>query len=135
MAIFYLFLSFLFFPRIIADEIKIYENGSVHWIRDWEMEDVPIEKIIWDENKNQTIYVKNGIKNVLVAKNTEMKYIIDSPLTTTIGKLIKETKIEGCQQRGCNLTLRFGDGTILHSERIKKSIDKIKIDLGPGKSQ
>ena len=121
----------LFFPRIIADEIKIYEDGSVYWIRDWDEEETNATTATVGEN-GTAIYVNNGTKKDLVAKNTEMKYIIDSPLTTTIGKLIKETKIEGCQHRGCNIILRFGNGTILHEGRINKSIDKITIDLGPG---
>ena len=79
--------------------------------------------------------MENGVEKVLVAKNTEMQYKIDSPLTTTIGKLEKETKIEGCQYRGCNITLRFGDGTFFYSKRINKSIDKIIINLGPRQGQ
>ena len=64
-----------------------------------------------------------------------MKYIIESPLTTTIGKLEKETKIKGCQHIGCDIILRFGDGTVFHRERINKNIDKIVIDLGPEQGQ
>ena len=128
MAMFYMFVGILLFPRIIADEIKIYENGSVHWIRDGNIEDVAIWKKI-----NDTVSVYNGTEKVLVAKNTEMKYMIDSPLTTTIGRLIKETKIEGCQSNGCNIILRFANGTVFYEKRINKSIDKIIIDLGSGK--
>ena len=116
-AIFFLF-GIIFFPRIFADEIKIYENGSVYWIRDWKETE---EKI------NSTTTMKK-----LVEVNTEMKYIIDSPFTATIGKLIKETNIEGCQYIGCNITLRFGNGNVFHKKRIENSIDKIIIDLGSG---
>ena len=118
----FLILGILFFPRIIADEIKISEDGSVHWIRDSEVKK--------NDDHSETSYV-----NDWVAVNPEMKYIIESPLTTTIGKLEKETKIEGCQHRGCNLILRFGDGTVFYSEIIDKSIDKIVIDLGPGQGR
>ena len=110
----FILLGLLFFPNIIADEIKISENGSVHWIRDSEVKK--------NDDHSDTSYV-----NDWVAVNPEMKYIIESPLTTTIGKLEKETKIEGCQYRGCSIILRFGDGTVFHRERIDKNIDKIII--------
>ena len=122
----FLILGILFFPRIIADEIKISEDGSVRWIRNSEGNQT--------DDHSETAYVNDTGKD-LVAVNPEMKYIIESPLTTTIGKLEKETKIEGCQYRGCNLILRFGDGTVFHEESIDKSIDKIVIDLGPGQGQ
>ena len=128
MAIIHLF-GILIFPRIIADEMKIYENGSVHWIRDWK-----------EQETNSTLAEignridgNNTTTKEVVGVNTEMKYIIDSPLTTTIGKLIKETKIEGCQSNGCNIILRFANGTVFYEKRINKSIDKIIIDLGSGK--
>ena len=104
--IIFLLLGILFFPSIIADEIKISENGSIHWIRYWE------------------------------EGNTQMIYKIESPLTSAIGKLEKETKIEGCQHiGGCNIILRFGDGTVFYEEKIDKNIDKIIIDLGLGQGQ
>ena len=84
MVIFYLF-GALFFSRIIADEMKINENGSVHWIRNWKEV---------EEKVNSTTTIK-----ILEEVNTEMKYFINSPLTTTIGTLEKDTKIEGCQLR------------------------------------
>ena len=123
----FLILGILFFPRIIADEIKIYEDGSVHWIRNSKEEK--------NDDHSETVYVKNDTEKELVAENPEMKYIIKSPLTNTIGKLEKETKIEGCQYRGCNIILQFGDGTEFYEENIDKSIDKISIDLGPGQGQ
>ena len=104
----FLILGVLLFPKINADEIKIVEDGSVQWIR--------LRKL--------------GPETKQVVVNTEMKYKIESPLHSTIGKLEKETKIEGCQHRGCNIILRFGDGTVFYQERIYKSIDKIVIDLG-----
>ena len=125
----FLLLGILFFPRIIADEIKIDENGSVHWIRNWKEVDKNNTLAFFNDN-GKTYYVNKGRIKELVAVNTEMKYKIDSPLNTTIGKLEKETKIEGCQHRGCNIILRFGDGTVFYQERIYKSIDKIVIDLG-----
>ena len=116
MVIFYLF-GALFFSRIIADEMKIDENGTVHWIRNWK------------ETREQS---RNGVINQLVGVNTEMKYIVDSPLNATIGKLIKETKVDGCQREDCNIILRFGNGTVFYRKRITNSIDKIVIDLGTG---
>ena len=116
MVIFYLF-GALFFSRIIADEMKINENGSVHWIRNWK------------ETREQS---RNGVINQLVGVNTEMKYIVDSPLNATIGKLIKETKVDGCQREDCNIILRSGNGTVFYRKRINNSIDKIVIDLGTG---
>ena len=116
MVIFYLF-GALFFSRIIADEMKIDENGSVHWIRNWK------------ETREQS---RNGVINQLVGVNTEMKYIVDSPLNATIGILIKETKVDGCQREDCNIILRFGNGTVFYRKRINNSIDKIVIDLGKG---
>ena len=102
----FLMLGIFLFPKINADEIKIEENGSVHWIREWK-----------EEHQ--------------VAVNTEMKYIIDSPLSTTIGRLEKETKLEGCQHiGGCKIIMTFGDGVIFYEETIETSIDKIEIDLG-----
>ena len=42
-------------------------------------------------------------------KNTEMTYTIESPGTSALGKLVKETEIEGCQHvGGCNLILKLG---------------------------
>ena len=116
MAIFCIFKIF-FLPSIIADEIKISENGSVHWIRNWK------------ETREQS---RNGVINQLVGVNTEMKYIVDSPLNATIGKLIKETKVDGCQREDCNIILRSGNGTVFYRKRINNSIDKIVIDLGTG---
>ena len=80
------------FPKISAeDEIKIYQNKSIHWKRHCEV----INQI--DEGKCSE------------AKNTGMEYIIDSPDTSEIGKLVKETKIEGCQHvGGCTLILKLG---------------------------
>ena len=124
-------LGILFFPSIIADEMKIYENGSVHWIRDWTME----EKNVTLEGIGGRFGGKNDTTKELVGVNTEMKYIVDSPLKTTIGKLEKEIKIEGCQHIGCNIILRFGDGTVFYKQGINKSNDKIIIDLGSGQSQ
>ena len=67
----------------------------------------------------------------MVGVNTQMEYKIGSPLTTSIGSLEKETKIEGCQHiGGCRIILRFGDGTIFHEEQILTSVDNIEIDLG-----
>ena len=80
-----LIFGIFFLPSIIADEIKIYENGSVHWIRNWKEV---------EEKVNSTTTIK-----ILEEVNTEMKYFINSPLTTTIGTLEKDTKIEGCQHR------------------------------------
>ena len=108
----FLIFGIFFFPKIIADEIKINENGSVHWLRDWQ-EEVRKDKLELD------------------AVNSEMKYKIDSPLSTTIGSLEKGTKLEGCEHiGGCKIILRFGDGTIFHEEPIETRIEKIKIDLG-----
>ena len=78
-------LGILFFQSNIADEIKIYKNGSVHWMRNWKEV---------EEKVNNTTTIKN-----FQEVNTEMKYFINSPLTTTIGTLEKETKIKGCQHR------------------------------------
>ena len=92
MLIFGLF-GIFFFPKINAqDEMKIDQNKNIHWKRHCEK-------------------VTNDAKgySCLKAKNTEMKYIIDSPDTSAIGKLVKETKIEGCQNiGGCNLILKLG---------------------------
>ena len=91
MLLFILF-GIFFFPNINAeeeDEIKIYQNKSINWIRYCEKETV------------------DG------CKNTEMKYIIDSPHTSAIGKLVKKTKIEGCQHiGGCGLVLQLGTVSI-----------------------
>lgn len=101
-----------------CNDNKISEDGSVHWIMNFDEE-------------------KKGTTGNVVPVNTEMKYKIESPLTTTIGILEKETKIEGCQHRhrGCDIILRFAEGTIFHRERINKSIDKIVIDLGAEQGQ
>ena len=108
----FLIFGIFFFPQITADEIQINQDGSVHWLRDWK------EVVIED-------------KLELEAVNSEMKYKIDSPLSTTIGSLEKETKLEGCQHiGGCKIILRFGDGTIFYEEPIETRIKKIKIDLG-----
>ena len=34
--------------------------------------------------------------------------------------------------RGCNIILRFGNGTVFYEERINHDKDKIVIDLGQG---
>ena len=149
--IIFLILGILFLPSIIADEIKIYEDGSVQWIREGKNVVKPniavhynyTTKKVWNKTANAYMNITTkkpyevirGNRTELVAENTEMKYIIESPLTTTIGKLEKETKIEGCQYRDCNVILRFGDGTIFHRETINKTIDKIIIDLGSGQGQ
>ena len=116
----------IFFPhKILADEIMIEENGGVHWIRDWE--EVVKDNFITLSYKK----VKFGNRTELKGVNTEMKYKINSPLTTSVGSLEKETKIEGCQHiSGCRIILRFGDGTIFHEEQILTSVDNIEIDLG-----
>ena len=85
----------LFFPKINAqDEIKIYPNENIHWKRHCEKDE--------PNKRNKRV--------CLETKNTEMKYIIDSPDTSAIGKLVKETKIEGCQHvvGGCTLILKLG---------------------------
>ena len=118
----FLILGIFLFPKINADEIKINEDGSVHWIRDWKEEE--IDDRHWNDKKT------------LVAVNTEMIYKIDSPLSTTIGRLEKETKIEGCQHiGGCEIILTFGDGEIFYQEYIRTSVDKIRIDLGKALGQ
>ena len=109
-----LIFGIFFIPIIIADEIKIFKNGSVYWIRNW-----------------KEVEITSTLKK-LVAVNTEMIYKIESPLTKTIGKLEKETKIEGCNYRDCNIILRFGNGVVFHKKRIDNRIDKIIIDLGSG---
>ena len=85
-------LGICFFPKIIAeDDIKIYQNKTIQWTRhcDKRSEDKP--------------------EICMEHKNTEMKYIIDSPDKSEIGKLVKETKIEGCQNIGeCTLILQLG---------------------------
>ena len=77
------------FPKIYAeDEIQIYPNKNINW-------------------KRHCVSTTNKV--CVEAKNTEMQYIIDSPDTSEIGKLVKETKIEGCQHvGGCNLILTLG---------------------------
>ena len=118
----FLILGIFLFPKINADEIKINEDGSVHWIRDWKEEEIDARH--WNDKKT------------LVAVNTEMIYKIESPLSTTIGRLEKETKIEGCQYiGGCEIILTFGDGEIFYQEHIRTSVDKIRIDLGKALGQ
>ena len=118
----FLILGIFLFPKINADEIKINEDGSVHWIRDWKEEE--IDDRHWNDKKT------------LVAVNTEMKYKIESPLSTTIGRLEKETKIEGCQHiGGSEIILTFGGGEVFYQEHIRTSIDKIRIDLGKALGQ
>ena len=102
----FLLLGVLFFPSIIADEIKIFENGSVHWIIDGKEKEVDALFDDWI-NENKTVAKKNGTKMVLEAENTELKYIIESPLTTTIGKLEKETKYLNYQDIYLLITLWF----------------------------
>ena len=117
MLIFLIFGIFLF-PKFKAqDEIMIYPNKTIHWTR-------PCEKI----SINRKGYFCEE------PQNTEMKYIIETPQTNSIGKLVKETKIAGCQHitGGCNLLLQLGDGTILFRETNMTKKDKIEIDLGRG---
>ena len=86
-------LGICFFPKIIAeDEIKIYQNKSIHWKRHCDER---------SEDKPDICLTKRG--------NTEMKYLIDSPDKSEVGKLVKDTKIEGCQNIGeCTLILQLG---------------------------
>ena len=86
-------LGICFFPKIIAeDEIKIYQNKSIHWKRHCDER---------SEDKPNICLTKRG--------NTEMKYLIDSPDKSEVGKLVKDTKIEGCQNIGeCTLILQLG---------------------------
>ena len=120
----------IFLPsKILADEIKIEENGGVLWIRDWK-EEVK-HNIVQRRNKTESYDVLLGNRRELEGVNTEMKYKINSPFTTSVGKLEKETKITGCQHiGGCRIILRFGDGVIFHEEQILTSVDNIEIDLG-----
>ena len=89
----FLIFGIFFFPKITAeDEIEIYRNKSIHW------------KIRCETEKETS----TGYECV-ESKNTEMKYIVESPQNVSIGKLVKETKIEGCQHvGGCNLILQLG---------------------------
>ena len=120
----FLILGIFLFPKINADEIKINEDGSVNWIRDWKEKEIDARH--WNDNEPVT-----EKRLVAVALNSEMKYKIASPLSTTIGRLEKETKIEGCQHiGGCKIILTFGDGEIFYEQDIRTSKDKIRIDLG-----
>ena len=117
MLIFIIF-GIFFFPRINAEKCKIetiniYQNTIQRQIQ---------------TDRNNSIHWKRCVKS----ENTEMEYLIDSPMTKSIGRLVKETKIYGCQDLigGCNLILRFGDGRIFYNETIERDLPKIDIDLG-----
>ena len=88
----FIIFGIFFFPKINAEDeiIQIYPNKTIHWKRHCE----PLSVV-------QEVCVE--------AQNAKMKYIIDSPDTIAIGKLVKETKIEGCQHvGGCTLILTLG---------------------------
>ena len=53
----FLIFGIFFFPKITADEIQIYQNGSVNWLRDW-----------------KEVVIENKLE--LEAVNSEMKYKI-----------------------------------------------------------
>ena len=93
MLIFVIFVIFVL-SKTNADELKIYQNKNIHWKRH-------CEKKINDKD------VPTGY-SCEQPKNAEMKYMVDSPHTSAIGKLVKQTKIEGCKNiGGCNLILKL----------------------------
>ena len=92
MLIFGIFGIFFFQNVNAQDDIKIYQNKTIHWTRHCDER---------KEDRPDICLTKRG--------NTEMKYMIDSPDKSAIGKLVKETKIEGCQNiGGCDLILQLG---------------------------
>jgi len=88
----FLILGIFLLPKLNADEIKINEDGSVHWIRDWKEEEI-FRARHWNDKEPVA-------EKTLVPVNSEMIYKVASPLSSTIGRLEKETKIEGCQHIG-----------------------------------